>query len=167
VRIDDRDPFVLLKTRNRPDERTVHDFVPADERLIRLTKTVFCFRLRSDVRRGRLRRVVRHASFRPDPVRDSTDRRRGTSTREERNESKVESTDDAIDAVETSPNSSTNHPSRRQLPAIALGAFIIYSILTVALSVVFFPSRPTEARSLARDVLRARRRLAARGVALS
>ena len=76
-------------------------------------------------------------------------------------------TDAIDDAVETSPNSSTNHPSRRQLPAIALGAFIIYSILTVALSVVFFPSRPTEARSLARDVLRARRRLAARGVVLS
>ena len=181
--------FVLLETRNRTDRTNRTEPNRSFIRTCQQTDNkahswFFVFRLRSDIRRGWLWRVVRRASFRPDPVRDSTDRRCGTSvyarrmielkitmrpqsqrvSRNRRRRRRRRRT-----TRKTSPHSSTNspHPSRRQLPAIALGAFIIYSIVTVVLSVVFFPSRPSEARALARDVLRARRRLADRGVVLS
>jgi hypothetical protein len=127
---------------------------------------LFPFTQRRPARSASARGSPRFVSPRSRPRFDRSSSRYVYARRTKRIQSRI-NRQNAIDAVETSPNSSTNHPSRRQLPAIALGAFIIYSILTVALSVVFFPSRPTEARSLARDVLRARRRLAARGVVLS
>lgn len=99
--------------RNRPDARTVHGRTGVS--LSRLTTvTVFVFRSRSDIRRGWLRRVVRRASFRPDPVRDSTDRRRGTSVYARRMKCSLipKSNQPTTPRLETSPNSSTNHASR-------------------------------------------------------
>ena len=51
-----------------------------------------------------------------------------------------------------------------QAPIAIIIAFAAYAILDVALSVIFFPSRPDAAAALARDVARARAELARRGV---
>lgn len=59
-------------------------------------------------------------------------------------------------------------PSARALvvaaPIYAVVAFALYSVVVIARGVIWFPTCEAEAEALARDVARARRELAKRGV---